>query len=181
MKEKAIEACRILNEFVLDLITGVKCIELFESPAVQAKASQETNLGMTRLCFFHLIITLSKWIEFYNKYQSLLPNKNRKVCKNLKKEIEKREIGLFRNKFVGHIWDKDCDRPLTKEESDAYIVKINGGDKAAFLGRINKLNAPYPTTVVSISERVRDELEKQYSLTHRDLFPWAAEGIKVDN
>ena len=65
MKSKAIEAYRILNDLLGDLVIGTRSVELFAQPFISSQMSKAFKIGVTRLCVFHLIISLNKYIEFY--------------------------------------------------------------------------------------------------------------------
>ncbi len=66
-KKQAIEASRLLNDFVLDLVTGTRSVELFESPAIKERSTEAISVGLFRMALFHILITLSKWTEFYDR------------------------------------------------------------------------------------------------------------------
>ena len=62
-KERAIQAWRLLNDFVGDIVAATRVSEVVE----QARILNERALRVTnRMCFSHLIITLSKWAELYD-------------------------------------------------------------------------------------------------------------------
>ncbi len=167
-KEKAIQAWRLLNDFVGDIIAATRVPEALEQSGIlDQRALRVTN----RMCFSHMIITLSKWAELYERYASLIPEDCRPACKELRKEIDRRKIRGFRNKCVGHIWDKDVNRPLTEGELDSYINDIVGDDPLVFVEWLNNPRAnEFPNTVVSIVETTRDRLREVFVITNNDLF-----------
>ena len=166
-KERAIQACRLLNDFIGDIIAPTRV-----SAAVAHAGFDEGVLRITdRMCFSHLIITLSKWAEFYGCYASLISGDCRPACKNLRKEIDRRKIRAFRNKCVGHIWDKTVGRPLIDNELDSYINAIVNEDPHAFFLWLNNPNAnDFPNTVVSVVETTRDRLRQDFAITDDELF-----------
>ena len=172
MKCKAIEASQLLNDFVLDLVVGTRSIELFESQGIKARLSESISLGLFRMALFHILLTLFKWAEFYDRYNLIIPVELHDVCRDLRKQIGKGSIREFRNKYVGHIWDNDKKRPLLKEEVDIYFNQ-KFGDTVSFLQWVNRSNAVYPQTVVSICEKVRDSLKVAHGITEKEMFPWA--------
>jgi len=73
LKAKAIEAFRILNSFVGDLVAGTRSLELFESPGFSSRLDQNVQRVLRRMCLSHLVITLSKWAELYDRYKGVKP------------------------------------------------------------------------------------------------------------
>jgi hypothetical protein len=131
----------------------------------------EYKIATTRLCVFHIIITLSKWIEFYDKYKSVIPKDVRKECFQLRKEVLDRGIRDFRNKVVGHIWDNKTNRPLTHDKNDAYLEKIYSGNFKDFLLWVNNPgNNQYPNTVVGITQYVRNRIQKDFGISEKEVF-----------
>jgi len=167
-KEKAIQAWRLLNDFVGDIVAVTRVPEAVErSRILDERALRVTN----RMCFSHLIITLAKWAELYDHYASLIPEDCLPACKGLKREIDRRKIRGFRNKCVGHIWDNKVNRPLTEDELDSYINAIVDGDPFAFVQWLNNPNAnEFPNTVISIVETTRDRIREAFAITNNDLF-----------
>lgn len=113
-RKHAIEAYEILNEFIGDLVAGTRTIELYDLPAVRLVMTPDYQIATTRLCIFHIIITLFKWIEFYDRYKSIIPKDVREESLHLRESLLVRGVRDFRNKVVWHIWDKTSNRPLTE-------------------------------------------------------------------
>ncbi len=167
-KERAIQAWRLLNDFVGDIVAATRVPEAMErSRILNQRALRVTN----RMCFSHLIITLSKWAELYERYASLIPEDCQSACRDLRKEINRRKIRGFRNKCVGHIWDKDVKRPLTEQELDNYINAIVDNNPDTFLEWLNNPRAnEFPNTVVSIVGTTRHRLRETFAITDDELF-----------
>ena len=64
-RDRAIEAYRLLNDFISDIVVATRTTYVLER---QGFHNQAVLRGVDRMCFSHLIITLSKWAEFYDKY-----------------------------------------------------------------------------------------------------------------
>jgi hypothetical protein len=172
VKQKAVEAFRVLNEFLGDLVVGIRSLELFESPAIAGRVSSGTLTSMRRMCLSHVLLTLSKFVEFYRYYRRQIPADCLAVCKNLQKELVGRGVVEFRNKRLGHIWDSDKNRPLTSQETDAYIDSIIAGDQAAFLKWVNNPHGNrFPATIVGIVEKTRDRIREENGFSDEDIFP----------
>jgi hypothetical protein len=171
MKTKAIEAYKILNELLGDLVIGTRTVDIYFQPLISSQMSEAFKIGITRLCIFHLIISLNKYIEFYQHYKSIIPEEVRDSCKELMKILKDKNIPEFRNKIVGHIWDKDKKTPITEEEHDNYSKKIYGDSYISFLLWINNAdNNIFPSTVVSIVEHTKNKIAEKYNISDSEIF-----------
>ena len=166
---RAREAYRLTNEFVLDLIVGTRVTELYEHPAMKTKIGDAMSIGLTRLVVSHLVITLSKWSEFYRRYKAVIPMDVRDACLQTSRDIERRGIVRFRNRVVGHVWDNELQRALTRSEIQSEITSIIGDSDAFSLWVNNPHKQVFPTTVVSVAERARDRIETEYGFSAVDL------------
>ena len=76
-----------------------------------------------------------------------------------------RKITEFRNRAVGHIWDKKTKRPLKHSEVMSAIAAIAVPDLTAFLDWVNNPAIHAGTsTVVSIIEAIRDSIASKYDI-----------------
>ncbi len=170
-RTKAIEAFRMLNDFVGDLVAGARSLELFESSAFVSKTGQNMQLILRRMCLSHLIVTLSKWAELYDQYKAVIPADARSACLDLRKEIEARGIREFRNKVMGHIWEDDLKRPLVRSEVDKRLAQVLGDSQEAFLLWVNNPTANvFPRAVVAICESVREGIRAEHGLEDSEVF-----------
>jgi len=167
---KAVEAFRFLNEYVGDLVAGARSLELFETSPLFANVSGSMRLILRRMCLSHLVVTLSKWGEVYDRYRDVLPDDVLQACRDLRKELDRRGVRIFRNTVVGHIWDKKLQRPLTVSEIESRLAMVIGNDLASFRTWINNpAGNEFPHTVVAVCERVRDRIGEQHGLGSADL------------
>jgi hypothetical protein len=170
VRAKAVEAFRFLNEYVGDLVAGTRCLELFETAPLFANVSGSMKLILRRMCLSHLVVTLSKWAEVYDRYRDVLPDDVLKACLNLRKELESRGVRHFRNTVVGHIWDKKLGRPLTFSEVEGRLGMVIGSDLASFRTWINNpAGNEFPHTVVAVCERARDRIGEEHGFGSADL------------
>jgi len=123
-----------------------------------------------KICLSHLILSLCKFTEFYDRFKSLIPPEHVVACKKLVRTITDKGVKDFRNKCVGHIWDNDSGRPLLNSEIMARLDRMTDSDTEGFLKWINDPKANvFPATVVSIVETVRDALMVKYSLSPDEI------------
>jgi hypothetical protein len=168
-RERAIEAWRLLNDIVLDLLVGSRALELFDSPGWSRRIHAGTAIGFRRMALFHIIITLSKWADFYGSYGDLLPKEVQVACRELKRSIDRRGIRKFRNSVVGHIFDREERRPLTREEVEARVIKVLGGDPETFLRWLNDPKSnEFPSTFISVCESARRSIEEEHGVSRTE-------------
>ncbi len=171
MKSKAIEAYKILNDILGDLVIGSNTVDHLFHPLLSSKMDEPYKVGVTRLCVFHLIITLNKYIEFYQHYKDVIPKETVESCKELMKILKDRQIQKFRNKVAGHIWDKDKKAPITAQDHDTYLQKIYDGNFDAFLLWINNPDSNvFPKTIVSIIEATKKKIAENYAIDDSEIF-----------
>lgn len=169
-RERAVEAFWILNDFVGDLIGATRAFEYFDTATFKAGATNQVLRIWNKMADSFLFVALAKWIEFYDRYQVLIPAELRRECEQLRNELDKRGVREFRNKVVGHIWSKKHGRPLLPEEIEDLELKITKGDAKAFLRWINDPNNNrLGSTVVGTSEAVRDAIKEKWSFSEQDL------------
>ena len=170
MRKKAVAAYRFLNEYVGDLVAGTRSLELFETSPLFANVSDSMRTILRRMCLSHLVLTLSKWGEAYDRYRDVFPDDVLTPCCNLRKELDQRGVRSFRNTVVGHIWDKKLGRPLTASEVESRLALVIGSDLALFRAWINNpAGNEFPHTVVAVCERIRDRIGEQHGLGSGDL------------
>jgi len=154
------EASAILNTLVLDLMVGLRSIDIFRSVNDKQPLSQKMRAGLNRLSTIHLLLALAKWMEFYNKYKGLIPYELAPAAKANYKKLRSRDVREFRNKVVGHIWDDKLKRALSTDEVHGRLEKILGPDEDSFNRWIYDADATSRTDhLVGLTEEIRDALD----------------------
>lgn len=167
---KAREAFRLTNDLMLDLIAASKIHLIMKKFGLRVPQPESVRIGINRLCLSHVMITLAKWCELYDRYKAVIPAASREAAKQLTVDLKERGIPTYRNVVVGHVWDRETGRPLTVSETELRLAAITKSDIEGFLRWINDSpNNEFPKTVVSIVERVRDTIQNEYSFTTADL------------
>ncbi|MDO8136864.1 MAG: hypothetical protein Q6354_04415 [Candidatus Brocadiales bacterium] len=195
-RQRVIEAFRLADYFVVDLITGTEMHEFFLNLNMNlGENTRETLIALhVRMVYSFLIITLTKYLEWYARFKDIIPRESREGCKKLYVKLsEKLQLRKFRNKVVAHIIDDDTGRPLTPEEVDKLFrefvdkVKEDLNDsvpgwrervKEIFGNReldifclwVNSQGAN-PQDPVNTIQTARDAIRKKYNLTNDELFP----------
>lgn len=167
MKEILIEDLRDARDLLhgqgIDLLFGLRMWTIFKKANVNLfpQFLEGLEIPAARLHFSHVLMTLCKTAETYRRYKYLLPEAEKEMLKGIAEEIERRKIPAFRNKVIGHIWDKDTGRPLSSEEVEKRIKEIVP-DKLAFFTWILNLNdARDPETVVGKIQGVVRTLDRE--------------------
>jgi hypothetical protein len=169
-RAKAVDAVDVLNDFILDLIAGVMVFREYEASFKRRPSTNGIKLSIDRLCLFHLILNLCKVIEFWKRYNSVVPTNLKKPFKSLVKTLNERKVTEFRNKYIGHIWDDKLNRPLMHSEVTRKIEILVGGDLNSFLNWINNPKAnSFPTTVISVIETTRDALVTKHQISDDEI------------
>ena len=151
----------LLVDQIVDLSAPIYLMKGYiNSSTFDEKSGQ--SLGMFRLCNHGLIISLSKLREIvmeYGKTINTFPDHIKAPFQNLRKEIELREIHLFRNKYAAHIMDKDG-KPLSLAKGEQMLNKIVGKDIVEMLKFYDWIypegNYKNSACVMSCVENVRD-------------------------
>jgi hypothetical protein len=170
MRNKAIDAVDLLNDFIGDLITGANVLREYMKEQREGRLDVRLMVPIQRMCLSHLILTLNKWCEFYEKYSQLVADEHREAVKGLNRELKDKKVKEFRHKCIGHIWDKEHRRPLIHSEIMTRLENITGGSLPCFLSWINNpQNNTSPNTVVSIVETVRDSISARYQITEAEV------------
>lgn len=160
-------ACKLASDLALDLVSGT---QLYAKLLAVRPIDPLVRVGIDRVCLFHVIVTLSKWTEFYDRYKQVIPSDVRQEAKRLRNQIKRQGIPNFRNTVVGHIWDKKANRPLTNVEVDVRLNRMLGGEVPAFMRWVHEPGEDrFPETAVSVMSRVKDRLREEYDLELEEL------------
>ena len=167
---RATHAADTLNDFVGDFVSGVMLLREYDAHYRAGRIKLPLMVTVQKICLSHLILSLCKFTEFYDRFKSVIPPEHVDTCKKLVRTITDKGVKEFRNKCVGHIWDKDSGRPLLNSEIMDRLNRMIDLDIEAFLKWINDPKAnDYPATVVSIVETVRNALMVKYSLSPDEI------------
>ncbi len=169
---RALDAARLLDRLLIDVIVGTRSLDIFERLNSKNTIHAVVFHGMRRMSHSHTLLGLSKLIEFYKAYNSLIPPACRIPCKNMMKIIESKKIYDFRSKYVAHVIDEDTGRLLNLNELEDYIDAIFGQDEMNFFKWVNDQKNVFPTTVVSVLEKTRDEMMKENGISKREMSQW---------
>jgi len=168
-RKAAVDAVDILNDFIGDLVSGTMLFRYWINESQQGHIQPALMITIQKICISHLVLALSKFTEFYQRFLWIIPLKHRQACKTLLNEIDRKGVVDFRNKCVGHIWDNDQQRPLMNSEIMTRLDRLTDGDMIGFLNWINPTPNELPSSVVRIVETVRDDLTSDYSISPNDF------------
>jgi hypothetical protein len=154
----------------MDLNGGAQVYRTFTLMFAEHPPSEPIPTQVNRICAFHVILALAKWVELYDRYRAVIPVDTKDLAKGLRSSIVGKGIPSFRNKVVGHVWDKDKAAPLTPDEVDRRFEGVVGVHLADFMEWACATTSPSPiNTAAGVIEHVRDRLGEEHSFTSRDL------------
>jgi len=165
--EAASEAARLLNMLLGDLGAARHSFEITEKIRENPNIKTSTSYWaiVHRAFFVHLVITLSKVCEVYEKYACIIPASTRNDFKRAYKDIHSRGVVDLRNRFCAHIWDKKYGAPLSREELDRHIALLCGGDLASLIPWFWNIDSkPDSPSIGGVVERCRDSLLQEFKL-----------------
>jgi hypothetical protein len=153
------EAISILDTLILATMVGPRSLDIFSALDNKLPLSANMRADLTRMSTTHLVLALAKWMKFYVRYRSLLPQKTTVAAKTLYNDLKERGVRDFRNKVAGHIWDKEIGRPLSAEDGRERLVKVIGPDEHAFDYWIYDPGATERTNhLIGLTEEIPDPL-----------------------
>jgi hypothetical protein len=170
-RKRALDAVAVLNDLIGDLVTGTMSHRMFVKSFNDGKITEAQMVGIQKMCLSHLALALCKCKEFWERYHDLVVEEYRLEFTGLLKELSRRNVIDFRNRYAGHIWDKKKHRPLFNSEVMSYFDSFSADRSLyTFLDWLNKPNGnEFPSTVVSIVESLRDALQNKYSIQPEEI------------
>ncbi len=169
-RERAVDAVDVLNDFIGDFITGGNVLSEYAKQHHEKKLALIVMIPIQKMCISYLVLAFAKFEEFWKHYHDLVPNEHHKACKTILKTLRDRKVTDFRNRCVGHIWDRKRQRPLTHSEVLNALKVIAAPNLGEFLRWINNPNANvYPSTVVSVVEAIRDAVMLTHSIRPNEI------------
>ena len=114
----------------------------------------------------NLILALSKFLEFYDRYGWLIPNGFKQPSREIQKKLTRCNIKKVRNVFIGHVTNRETGRPISNTELDTAFNTAIDGDLVAFLKWVHISGvALSPATIVGVLQSIQSELVKIYGVT----------------
>lgn len=169
-RARAIDAVDVLNDFIGDFVTGTMVLREYSQQHNENKLPLAPMIATQKMCISYLVLAFAKFEEFWEHYHDLVPLENRDACKAVLKVMRIRQITEFRNRAVGHIWDRQTKRPLKHSEIVSAIAAIATPDLTAFLDWVNNpaINAG-TSTVVSMIETIRDSIASKHNISPDEI------------
>src|SRR6266513_4661822 len=165
-REHAIDCVDVLNDLVADCVAGVMVWREYHARFRAKVFNLQQMVAVQKMCISNIVLGLCKYTEFYERSKTVIPATHVDACKDLCRIVRQKGIDDFRNKIVGHIWDKDQGRPLRQSEIRQRLEAIIGPDMDAFLRWIDDPNGNvFPKTVTSIVETTRNAIMSAYGIT----------------
>lgn len=166
--DKASHAASLLNILLGDLAAARHSFivndKLQKNPQI-TRATASYWAIVHRAFLVHLVITLSKICEVYEKYRFLMPLDVEAEYKQIYVDLQSREIVILRNRFCAHIWDKRFGTPLSLEELNRHVALLCNGDLESLVPWFwNVDDSPTSTSIGAVIERCRNRLLQDFKL-----------------
>jgi len=170
-RNSILDAIYVLNDIVDYLVAGTNVFNGYQSKYESGEFSQPGIVAVQKMCVSHLILGLSKLVEFWEYYHHLVPDELRPEVKSTVSKIQSLDLKHFRNTVVALIWDKKLRRTRTQLEVIEQLNRISDNNPRAFLTWLNNPNGNvYPKNLVSIVEALRDHLCEEHSVSANEVF-----------
>ena len=170
-RDSILDAIYVLNDIFDALVAGTMVFENYQSKHSTGKLSKAGIVAVQKMCVSHIVLGLSRLVEFWENYHHLVPEELRPEVKALVAKIQRKELMRYRNTVVAHIRDKKLGRVRTQLEAVELLNQISDNNPQAFLSWLNNpSDHAYPNSVVSIVERLRDEIRDAHSVSAAEVF-----------
>ncbi len=170
-RNSILDAIYVLNDVFDNLVAGTIVFEKYQSKFESGGLSQPGIVAVQKMCVSHIVLGLSKLVEFWEYYHHLVPDELRPEVKAMVSKLQSNDLRHFRNTIVAHIWDKKLGRTRTQFEMIDQLNRISDNNPKAFLSWINNPNSNvYPNTLVSIVVALRDQLRQEHSISAGEVF-----------
>ena len=166
MSQREIEAVNILNEIECELLAATNSFRIYQSNYFNKKLTEQNKSILARMHISYIILALAKLNEFYRYYNKYIPSHlHTHAKKTFQKEIKSRGIIDFRNKVVGHIYDKKTKAPLKKTDIEKRLNKIISPNLNDFLLWVNNIGSQ-EESVVGLCEKIKNHISTNLNITN---------------
>jgi len=166
-----LNAIYVLNDIVDYLVAGTMVFRNYQMKFESGDFTQPGIVSVQKMCVSHIVLGLSKLVEFWEYYHHLVPKELRPEVKATISKIQSRDLQQFRNTVVAHIWDKKLNRTRTQLEMIEQLNRISDNNPKAFLLWLNNPSGNvYPDNLVSIVQTLRDHLVKEHNVSAGEVF-----------
>jgi hypothetical protein len=165
------DAVEILDSLATHLTVAVRALrnmrDHLSSRPIEHRIREKAEIAVDQVFVSSILLTLSKFLEFHRTYQTLLPDNSPATmhAKQIHRTLCIRGLHEFRNKYVGHIWDKKRNRPLRQTEIQDALTSILGDDRDGFIEWVhNDVSNQFPSSIVSVIAQLRDDLARSHKV-----------------
>lgn len=159
----------------MDLVFAIGFYRALQTPPfAKYNTTGVITLGANRILVSHILVSLHKVVELYERYRSVMPPEAANEMRVLRRELKARGVSEFRHKVVGHIWDSNRKRPLTAREVDDALDRVTKGSAEGLLDRflswIANIEYPQrPNTVAGILNSTKDAIMREHRILAEEL------------
>ena len=170
-RNSILNAIYVLNDIFDYLIAGTMTFDSYQKKYESGDFSQPAIVAFQKMCVSHIILALSKLVEFWDHYHHLVPDELRPEVKATVSRLKSQDLRNYRNTIVAHIWDKKLRRTRTQFEAMEQLNRISGNNPKAFLLWLNNPSGNvYPNNLVSIVQTLRNRLSEEHGASAEEVF-----------
>lgn len=170
-RNSILNAIYVLNDIFDALIAGTMTFDSYQKKYESGGFSQPAIVAVQKMCVSHIILSLSKLVEFWEYYHHIVPNDLRPELKTTVSKLQNQDLRHYRNTVVAHIWDKKQNCTRTQFDAMEQLNRISGNNPREFLLWLNDPSGNvYPNNLVSIVQTLRDRLSEEYGAPAEEVF-----------
>lgn len=170
-RNSILDVIYVLNDIFDNLVAGTMVFDRYQSKYESGEFPQPGIVAVQKMCVSHIVLGLSKLVEFWEHYHHLVPDELRPEVEAAVSKLQSQDLKHFRNTVAAHIWDKKLGRTRTQFEVIEQLNRISDNNPKAFLSWLNDPNGNvYPKNLVSIVEALRDHLREEHSVSADEVF-----------
>lgn len=157
------DAIEVLTLLIAELKMSYVVIDLFLKRVISDETFEEKKLNVgvyLGIQFNYIIITLTKYLELYQKYKHVINRVSGNDGKDLFQSLNRLSITEYRNKYCAHIIDKSTGRPISHEESNKFFENINNSNKSLqdFIMKVDKYDFINGETITERLGKIKKKL-----------------------
>lgn len=165
-RNTALDAVDVLNDLIGDITTGCSVLLSADSQFRRHRLSLRDMSGIQKMCMSHLVLALSKLLEFWERYHAAVPPAHANQMRLLLRRVRAKNVEPFRNSVAGHIWDNALGRCLRHSEIMDHLTNIVG-DIPAFDAWLR--NPADPSAVSNILTVVRNAIMEEHTIAPNEV------------
>ena len=170
-RNSILDAVFILNDILDALVAGTMVFDRYQSKYAEGEFSKAGIVAVQKMCVSHIVLALSRLIEFWQTYNRLVPIDLQPDVKAVVSKLQRRDLMQYRSTVVAHIRDKKLGRARTQFEAIEHLNRLSDNNPIAFLSWLNNAkDNSSQKTVACIVESMRDQICSENDVSAEEVF-----------